>query len=96
MNSVDLQPRRLLGVIETIVLAPVRFYRRWLSPLKGAPSCRYLPTCSEYAVEAVQKRGVIVGIALAAWRVFRCNPLFHSGYDPVPARRCPRHAQEQH
>lgn len=90
----DLKPRR---VLVAIVLSPVVFYRRWLSPLKGAPSCRYLPTCSEYAVEAVKTRGIVVGIALAVWRVLRCNPLFHSGYDPVPGRRaCPRHAQEQH
>jgi putative membrane protein insertion efficiency factor len=80
----------------TLVLLPVMFYRRWLSPLKRTPSCRYLPTCSEYAVEAVKTRGIVVGTALAAWRVFRCNPLFHAGYDPVPPRRCAHHAQEQH
>jgi putative membrane protein insertion efficiency factor len=79
-----------------LVLLPVRFYRRWLSPLKRAPSCRYLPTCSEYAVEAVQTRGIVVGTALATWRVLRCNPLCKAGYDPVPRRRCAHHAQEQH
>jgi len=65
------------------VLAPVRFYRRFLSPLKRTPSCRYLPTCSEYAIEAVEKRGVVRGMFLAAWRLLRCNPLFRGGYDPV-------------
>lgn len=65
------------------MLAPVRFYRRFLSPLKRTPSCRYLPTCSEYAIEAVEKRGVVRGMFLAAWRLLRCNPLFRGGYDPV-------------
>ena len=67
-----------------LVLLPVLFYRRVISPMKRTPSCRYLPTCSEYAVEAVQTRGVIVGTGLAVWRVLRCNPLFHAGHDPVP------------
>jgi hypothetical protein len=71
-----------------IVLSPVKFYRRWLSPMKRTPSCRYLPTCSEYALEAVQTRGIVVGTGLAVWRVLRCNPLFHAGHDPVPRRLC--------
>lgn len=80
-----------------LVLAPVLFYRRFLSPLKRAPSCIYLPTCSEYAIEAVKKRGVIVGSALAAVRILRCNPLFHGGYDPVDRHdACTHGAQEQH
>ena len=78
------------------VLLPVQVYRRWLSPMKRSPSCRYLPTCSEYAIEAVKTRGVLVGVPLALWRVLRCNPFFHAGYDPVPARRCAHPAQEQH
>lgn len=67
-----------------LVLLPVTFYRRVLSPMKGTPSCRYLPTCSEYAIEAVKERGIVVGSTLAVGRVLRCNPLFHAGYDPVP------------
>ena len=66
-----------------LVLLPVRFYRRVLSPMKRAPSCIYLPTCSEYAIEAVQTKGVVVGSAMAAARILRCNPLFHGGYHPV-------------
>jgi putative membrane protein insertion efficiency factor len=82
-------------LLVSIVLLPVVAYRRVISPLKRAPSCRYLPTCSEYAIEAVQTRGVVVGTGLAMWRVLRCNPLFHGGYDPVPHHhRCGR--QEQH
>ena len=74
-------------ILVQVVLLPVVFYRRVLSPMKRMPSCRYLPTCSEYAIEAVQKRGIVVGTALAMWRLLRCNPLFHAGYDPVPERR---------
>jgi putative membrane protein insertion efficiency factor len=77
---------RLRMLAQQIVLLPVLFYRRVLSPMKRTPSCRYLPTCSEYAIEAVQTRGVIVGTGLAVWRVLRCNPLFHAGHDPVPTR----------
>jgi putative membrane protein insertion efficiency factor len=76
-----------------VVLLPVMFYRRVLSPMKRAPSCKYLPTCSEYAVEAVKTRGVIVGGALAVWRVLRCNPFARGGCDPVP-HRCDGHARE--
>lgn len=70
-------------VLKRIVLAPVRFYRRYLSALKGRPTCRYLPTCSEYAIEAVEKRGVLIGSLKALGRLLRCNPLFPGGYDPV-------------
>jgi len=82
-----------------LVLAPVRFYRAVLSPMKRAPSCIYLPTCSEYAITAVQKRGIIVGLAMAIGRILRCNPLFHGGYHPVSEpvpHRCAHSAQEQH
>ena len=62
----------------------VRFYRKFLSPLKGKPCCRFVPTCSEYAIEAFQKRGFFVGMILTVWRVLRCNPFCAGGYDPVP------------
>jgi putative membrane protein insertion efficiency factor len=78
-----------------LVLLPVRFYRRVLSPMKRAPSCRYLPTCSEYAIDAVKQRGIFVGIALSFWRVLRCHPFARGGYDPVPARGCRHHAPAQ-
>jgi hypothetical protein len=77
-------------VVRSIALAPVRFYRRFLSPLKRAPTCRFLPTCSEYAIEAIERKGVLVGGMQAAWRLCRCNPLFRGGYDPVEAGRCSR------
>lgn len=74
-------------MIKNAFLAPVRLYRRYLSPLKPTPSCRFHPTCSEYAIEAVETRGVIVGGLLSIWRVLRCNPLSKGGFDPVPPRR---------
>jgi len=83
-------------ILVAIVLFPVMVYRRVLSPMKRAPTCRYLPTCSEYAIDAVKHRGIVVGVALAIWRVLRCNPFARGGYDPVNHRRCEHRAQEQH
>jgi len=80
--------RSLHRLLVAIVLLPVLFYRRVLSPMKRTPSCIYLPTCSQYAIDAVNTRGIVVGVALALWRLLRCNPLFHGGYHPVPAPRC--------
>lgn len=90
--------RALHRFLVWLVLAPVMFYRRVLSPMKRVPSCIYLPTCSEYAIEAVKTRGILVGTALATMRILRCNPLFHGGYDPVHRHdaRCAHRAQEQH
>ena len=70
-------------MLRRVLIAPLRFYQRFLSPLKRQPSCRYLPTCSAYAIEAIEKRGPVVGFAKAVWRVLRCNPLFRGGHDPV-------------
>ena len=84
--------RRIHAAIVWVVLAPVALYRAVLSPMKRTPSCRFLPTCSEYAIEAVRKRGVVVGGALATWRVLRCQPLCRGGYDPVPGCRHEEHA----
>ncbi len=61
----------------------LRGYKTWVSPMLP-PSCRYQPTCSEYAYEAVEKYGIIKGGRLALWRVLRCNPFGSSGWDPVP------------
>jgi putative membrane protein insertion efficiency factor len=85
--------RSVYSALVWLVLLPVHVYRVALSPMKRGPSCRFLPTCSEYAIDAVKQRGIVVGTALATWRILRCNPLFHGGYDPVPARRT-RHCQE--
>ncbi|MFZ5823776.1 MAG: membrane protein insertion efficiency factor YidD [Bacillota bacterium] len=62
----------------------IRFYQRFLSPLKGGPTCRFYPTCSQYAYEALGKHGAIKGTYLAVRRVLRCHPFHPGGYDPVP------------
>lgn len=64
----------------------IRLYQKFLSPLK-APSCRFTPTCSAYAVEAIKEWGAVVGLALAFWRILRCNPFSKGGHDPVPERK---------
>jgi len=70
--------------VKRALLAVLRAYQRWVSPALP-PSCRYTPTCSQYAMEAIELRGVFAGTALAAWRVLRCHPFVKGGYDPVPA-----------
>jgi len=64
----------------------VRLYQATVSPLLG-PRCRYAPSCSAYAVEALRTHGVWRGLALGAWRILRCHPWAEGGYDPVPPRR---------
>jgi putative membrane protein insertion efficiency factor len=71
--------------VKRILLAAIRFYQRRVSP-GLPPSCRFQPTCSEYAAEAIETRGAVRGVSLAAWRLMRCNPLNDGGYDPVPER----------
>lgn len=70
-------------MLRTLVLAPVRFYRYAISPMLG-PHCRFQPTCSAYAIEAVERHGVLRGGALALRRIARCHPLTSGGHDPVP------------
>lgn len=70
----------------------IRFYRKCISPLK-LPCCRFTPTCSEYAIEAIKTHGSLKGTALAIWRVLRCNPICRGGYDPVPERRQPKNSK---
>jgi putative membrane protein insertion efficiency factor len=73
-----------------ILLAMLDFYRRWLSPALHSLSpggCKYLPTCSEYASQAIAVHGPIKGTALAAWRLLRCNPFARGGLDLVPPGR---------
>lgn len=65
----------------------IRFYRKFLSPLKGTPCCRFYPTCSAYALEAFMKRGFFVGLGLTVWRILRCQPFSAGGFDPVPERK---------
>ncbi len=60
----------------------IRFYQRRISPLKK-PCCRFYPTCSAYAIEAIEKKGIIRGGIMAIWRILRCNPFGKGGFDPV-------------
>lgn len=62
----------------------IRFYRKHLSRLKRRPCCRFVPSCSAYAIEAFAKRGFFVGLILTVWRILRCNPWNPGGWDPVP------------
>ena len=75
--------RDVLHAIGWLFIQPIRFYQKYISPLKP-PTCRFTPTCSQYAIEAIRKHGPFKGLALAVWRILRCNPWGGSGYDPVP------------
>ena len=75
---------KIVGAVREVWLIPVKLYRKIVSPLKRTPSCRFTPTCSAYALEAVRQWGIIIGTVLAVWRVLRCNPFGKGGYDPVP------------
>lgn len=65
----------------------IRLYQKYISPLKGHGSCRFTPTCSQYALEAYREWGFFAGTALTVWRLLRCNPFGKGGYDPVPKRK---------
>lgn len=64
----------------------IKFYRKCISPLK-LPCCRFTPTCSQYAIEAITIHGAFKGTMFAIWRVLRCNPFCKGGFDPVPEKR---------
>ena len=69
--------------MKKILIYIIKFYRKYLSPLKYT-KCPYIPTCSEYGLEAVTKYGAFKGGFLTLWRIIRCNPFSKGGYDPVP------------
>lgn len=69
-----------------LLLLLLRGYQLGISPLKP-PTCRFVPTCSQYACEALTVHGACKGSLLAAWRLLRCNPLFKGGFDPVPPKK---------
>jgi putative membrane protein insertion efficiency factor len=71
--------------VKRVLLAPIAAYQRWVSPALPR-RCRYEPTCSAYAAQSIRRFGVLRGLLLAAWRLLRCNPLSHGGFDPVPDR----------
>lgn len=83
MSWVRRAAKTLSRVMVWMLILPIRFYQTAISPYTP-PSCRFTPTCSEYARQALIKHGPVKGLALAIWRVLRCNPWGGAGYDPVP------------
>ncbi len=75
------------NLIKKAMIFLIRTYQTTLSPRFSGGACRYTPTCSQYAIEAVEVHGVFKGSLLAARRILRCNPLFKGGYDPVPPKK---------
>jgi putative membrane protein insertion efficiency factor len=77
-------------LLTAALVAPIRLYQRFVSPA-FAPRCRYYPTCSSYAVQAIRELGPVRGSILAGWRLLRCNPFSHGGVDELSDRRLFRH-----
>ena len=69
-------------MIRLLLLNLIRFYQSLISPLKG-PTCRFIPTCSQYTFEAIEVYGPVRGLLLGTWRLLRCHPLHRGGYDPL-------------
>lgn len=78
--------KKFRNPLKSAIIALIKFYRKNISPRK-IPCCRFTPSCSAYAIEAVEKHGCIKGIYLAVRRILRCNPLCEGGYDPVPEKK---------
>jgi hypothetical protein len=74
--------------MKTILIFLIRCYQRFISPVLP-PRCRFEPSCSAYAIEAIQKKGALRGTLKAAWRLLRCNPFCRGGYDPVDGQKKP-------
>ena len=87
--------REQISLASKILLLPIYFYRYYISPLIG-PRCRFYPSCSTYAVEAIKIHGAIKGGYLAFKRILRCNPLNEGGEDPVPAKACCKKCEKNH
>ena len=82
----DLGTAGLATAPRRLAVIPIRLYQWLLSPLLGQ-RCRYYPSCSEYAVQAIQRFGILRGVVLAGWRLLRCNPWSRGGLDPVDDQR---------
>lgn len=78
-----MKPNRAVRIARQVAVAPIQLYRTLISPLL-MPRCRFHPSCSGYACEAVERHGVLKGGALALWRLLRCHPFHPGGFDPVP------------
>ena len=73
--------------IRELLIKPILFYQKNISPRKGSSCCKYLPSCSQYAIDALREWGVFCGLALAFYRILRCNPFSKGGFDPVPLKK---------
>jgi uncharacterized protein len=84
-----------MRLLRAALLAPIRLYQRAISP--ALPKrCKYYPTCSEYAVQAIRTYGIARGLVLATWRLLRCNPWSHGGVDPVECQHIFRTSPRSH
>ncbi len=79
--------KKISALLKKLVVFFIRTYQLTLSPRFSHGACRYTPTCSQYALEAIEIHGVLKGSLLALFRIMRCNPLFKGGYDPVPPKK---------
>ena len=86
LRSGPLSPRRWDAPLVAVLSSLLAGYRRWLSPLLG-PSCRFEPTCSRYATEALRQHPIHRAVGLTTWRLLRCQPWCRGGHDPVPPGR---------
>jgi len=86
--------KAIKNILTWILLLPVYFYRMFISPLTP-PSCRYMPTCSQYAIEALKTHGPFYGAYLTTKRILSCNPWGGSGFDPVPKKKSKKRNSEQ-
>ena len=80
--------------MRSVLIGLIRVYQYVLSPMLGQ-RCKYYPSCSSYAIGALREHGVVRGTGMACWRLLRCNPFSHGGYDPVPPRAGHEHADCQ-
>lgn len=75
-----------MSVLRAVAVVPIRIYQRAISPAVGS-RCKYYPSCSEYGAQAINRFGILRGLVLAGWRLLRCNPWSHGGFDPVEDQR---------
>ena len=94
-GSLPSDNEKRISPVGRLFLAAVGFYRRYLSRLKGRPTCKYWPTCSQYAADAIAEYGALRGTCMAVWRLLRCNPFSRGGIDYVPPRKESRRRENQ-
>lgn len=72
--------------MKRLLISLIEFYRKYISP-RTSPCCRFIPTCSQYGLEAIERYGAFKGGFMTLWRILRCNPFVPGGYDPVPEKK---------